>query len=194
VIAAAAGVSPALVIHHFGSKEGLREACDERMWQILLETKASVLMGDQRAGLLGELARMDEYGPMAGYIVRSLRAGGESARRFIESYIQPSADFLAALVDRGLARPSANPEAMAKFVVMQAMGLYLAYSILHPEATGGSDIVHGLMGDIGVPMLEIYTHGLLTDSTLLDAYTAAVPPTTPTTPTPPTPADKDPQP
>ena len=27
-IAADAGVSPALVIHHFGSKDGLREACD----------------------------------------------------------------------------------------------------------------------------------------------------------------------
>ena len=27
-IATEAGVSPALVIHHFGSKEGLRAACD----------------------------------------------------------------------------------------------------------------------------------------------------------------------
>ena len=28
-IATAAGVSPGLVIHHFGSKDGLRKACDE---------------------------------------------------------------------------------------------------------------------------------------------------------------------
>ena len=28
-IAEAAGVSPALIIHHFGSKEGLRKACDD---------------------------------------------------------------------------------------------------------------------------------------------------------------------
>ncbi len=32
-IAAAAAVSPALVIHHFGSKEGLRAAVDERVAQ-----------------------------------------------------------------------------------------------------------------------------------------------------------------
>ena len=30
-IAADAGVSPALVLHHFGSKEGLRTACDEHV-------------------------------------------------------------------------------------------------------------------------------------------------------------------
>jgi TetR/AcrR family transcriptional regulator, regulator of cefoperazone and chloramphenicol sensitivity len=34
-IAAHAGVSPALVIHHFGSKDGLKEASDERALAVL---------------------------------------------------------------------------------------------------------------------------------------------------------------
>lgn len=34
-IAAAAGVSPALVIHHFGSKDGLRAVCDEYVLEVL---------------------------------------------------------------------------------------------------------------------------------------------------------------
>lgn len=34
-IAASAGVSPALVLHHFGSKEGLRKACDAYVAEIV---------------------------------------------------------------------------------------------------------------------------------------------------------------
>ncbi|RAC10263.1 TetR/AcrR family transcriptional regulator, partial [Burkholderia multivorans] len=39
-IAAAAGVSPGLVIHHFGSKEGLRTACDDHVFALITEKKA----------------------------------------------------------------------------------------------------------------------------------------------------------
>ena len=34
-IAAAAGVSPGLVQHHFGSKEGLRQACDDAVLELV---------------------------------------------------------------------------------------------------------------------------------------------------------------
>ena len=38
-IAEAAGVSAALVIHHFGSKDGLRKACDDYITELVRETK-----------------------------------------------------------------------------------------------------------------------------------------------------------
>ncbi len=38
-IAKAAGVSPALVQHHFGTKEALRRACDEYVIETIRETK-----------------------------------------------------------------------------------------------------------------------------------------------------------
>lgn len=41
-IAEAAGVSAALVIHHFGSKEGLRKACEDYIAEKIRNTKSEV--------------------------------------------------------------------------------------------------------------------------------------------------------
>ena len=41
-IAEAAGVSAALVIHHFGSKEGLRKACDDYIAEEIRGAKSRV--------------------------------------------------------------------------------------------------------------------------------------------------------
>ena len=39
-IAAAAEVSPGLIIHHFGSKDGLRSACDQHVFERIADSKA----------------------------------------------------------------------------------------------------------------------------------------------------------
>ncbi|MGZ8715092.1 MAG: helix-turn-helix domain-containing protein, partial [Mycobacterium sp.] len=39
-VAEAAGVSAALVIHHFGSKDGLRKACDEYVAEEVRQSKS----------------------------------------------------------------------------------------------------------------------------------------------------------
>ena len=50
-IAEAAGVSAALVIHHFGSKEGLRKACDDYVAEEIRNSKSEALQV-QRSGQL----------------------------------------------------------------------------------------------------------------------------------------------
>ena len=50
-IAEAAGVSAALVIHHFGSKEGLRKACDDYVAEEIRSSK-SRSAADPRPGHL----------------------------------------------------------------------------------------------------------------------------------------------
>ena len=60
-VAAAAGVSPGLVMHHFGSKAGLRAAVDEHvlaMFTVIL----GEFTGDNGRNVLGEGAA----GPLAG--------------------------------------------------------------------------------------------------------------------------------
>jgi AcrR family transcriptional regulator len=50
-IAAAAGVSPALVVRHYGSKEGLREAVDSHVAQVFEVLLAQVVQSGWGSGL-----------------------------------------------------------------------------------------------------------------------------------------------
>jgi AcrR family transcriptional regulator len=173
-IAACAGVSPGLVIHHFGSKDALRKACDERFWQIVTQSKNAILGGnDQGMGLLSELARLDEYDDLFAYFIRSLQDGGEAARQFIESYMGKAEAMVEGMVAAGTVRPSRDPTARARYMVMEAVGLVLAYAILCPQRVQSADGIRNLIDDVTLPMFELYTEGFFTDSALLDAYTAS---------------------
>src|SRR5689334_24453919 len=69
-IAAAAGVSPALVVHHFGSKEGLREAVDQHVLGLF-----EALIGEMTADSAPDLYDPAATGSLAEAIVRHLPPG-----------------------------------------------------------------------------------------------------------------------
>ena len=69
-IAAAAGVSPALVVHHFGSKEGLREAVDQHVLGLF-----EALIGEMTAEGAPDLYDPAATGSLAEAIVRHLPPG-----------------------------------------------------------------------------------------------------------------------
>src|SRR5699024_11466848 len=60
-IAKHAGVSAGLVIHHFGSKEKLREACDDHVIQLIRETKTETLTSHDSQTFLHQIAEVEEY-------------------------------------------------------------------------------------------------------------------------------------
>jgi len=78
-IAAAAGVSPALVIHHYGSKEKLREVLDERVAAFVETLLADLerVPGEGGAASVAALFadRLEREPAMAGYIRRLLSDG-----------------------------------------------------------------------------------------------------------------------
>ncbi len=79
-IATTAGVSPGLVIHHFGSKDGLRKACDDFIAETVRETKAETIQSSDPATWFAQMAEIEEYAPMMAYLVRSLQTGGDLAK------------------------------------------------------------------------------------------------------------------
>src|SRR3954452_13368059 len=73
-IAEGAGVSAALVIHHFGSKEGLRKACDDYVAEEIRGAKSESIQAKDPAAWFAAMAEIESYAPMMAYLVRSLQS------------------------------------------------------------------------------------------------------------------------
>src|SRR5699024_5757925 len=93
-IAAQAGVSPALVLHHFGSKAGLREACDEHVLATVLQVKTEAIGAGGVESMLRQLDSLEEFAGIADYVVAALAAGGVLARRLVEELTDVTARVL----------------------------------------------------------------------------------------------------
>lgn len=175
-IAEDAGVSPALIIRHYGSKAGLREACDEHVLALIRETKTESLATADPRAVLDNLARLDEYGSIAMYVVASLTAGGALATHLFEQMVTDATAYLEEGVAAGVIRPSRDPEARARQLTLGGLGGLLLQLRLD-EAQGRRPDVATFMRELEhttmLPTLELYTYGLFTTSSIYDAVLAA---------------------
>src|ERR1700688_4862612 len=76
-IAETAGVSAALVIHHFGSKEGLRKACDDFIAEEIRSEKSGAIQSNDPATWFAQMAEIESFAPLMAYLVRSMQSGSE---------------------------------------------------------------------------------------------------------------------
>ncbi|MCG5430778.1 TetR family transcriptional regulator [Mycobacterium sp. MYCO198283] len=171
-IAAAADVSPALVMHHFGSKEGLRRACDAYVADTVRDLKTESMQHADPATWLGQLAQLESFAPAMSYLVRSLQTGGELSTSLWRTMIDNAEKYLADGVQAGTLRPSPDPKARARFLALTGGGAFLLYLQLHETPHDVRAVLHDYAQDMTLPALEVYTHGLLTDSTMYEAFLA----------------------
>ncbi|MFD6397014.1 TetR family transcriptional regulator [Nocardia sp. NPDC060249] len=170
-IAAAAGVSPGLVNHHFGSKDGLRAVCDDRVLEIIRDEKLRALQAPGPAGILNAMAEIEMYAPLVAYMLRSFQAGGPLAESLLEHMITDAEQYMQTGVDEGKVKPSRDHAARARYIVLchvGAMNLYLQMRIQREGKLDYGKAIRELSDEITFPALELYTQGLLTDSTTLD--------------------------
>ncbi|MEV6280316.1 TetR family transcriptional regulator [Nocardia sp. NPDC051832] len=171
-IAAAAGVSPGLVNHHFGSKEGLRGVCDERVLQLIRDKKVEAIKADNLGkGMLAALAEIEEYGPLVAYMVRSLQAGGPLAESLFEHMVSDAETYIQAGIDAGAIKPSRDPAARARYLMLLNVGATVVWMQMREQRDGKLNYrtaIRDLTEELTPPALELYTQGLLTDPTLLE--------------------------
>ncbi|MCA5891874.1 TetR/AcrR family transcriptional regulator [Isoptericola sp. NEAU-Y5] len=171
-IAAEAGVSPALVIHHFGSKDELHAACDEHVLAWIVETKRQNMGKAARGQLLEVLAQADDMAPLVGYVLRSLQAGGSVGRTFVEHMIDDAEQYTAEAVADGIVRPSRDERARVRYLVYSSLGALMLSVTMNPpeDPEDVNAAVRAFTDDLYLPMLEMFTEGFLTTRRMLDDY------------------------
>lgn len=173
VIAKAAGVSAALVIHHFGSKDGLRKACDDYVAESIHTAKSETIQSSDPASWLTQLADIESFAPLMAYLARSMQSGGDLAKMLWHNMIDNAEQYMEEGVRAGTVKPSRDPKARARFLAMAGGGSFLLYLQMHDNPGDMRAVLHDYAKDMVLPSLEVYTHGLLADSTMYDAFVQA---------------------
>lgn len=158
-IAAAAGVSPALVLHHYGSKDALRAACDDHilgLTEALMPTpedSASATSSpapgafdaavDAKLGSFADLFPDDS--PVLPYLRRMLLADDERAREVLRGWHRMTVDLLTRWREAGVLDPGPDPEVRAALLLAMDLGAVLLRDPLtellgfDPLGSGGID-------------------------------------------------------
>jgi AcrR family transcriptional regulator len=171
-IAEAAGVSAALVIHHFGSKDGLRKACDDYVSEEIRSDKSEAMRSADPGTWFAAMAEIEEYASMMAYLVRSLQTGGELAKTLWRNMIDNAESYLDEGVSTGILKASRDPAARARYLAITGGGGLLLYIQMHETPTDLRAVLRDYARDMVLPALELYTDGLMTDSTMYDAFLA----------------------
>ncbi|MGA7131882.1 MAG: TetR family transcriptional regulator [Mycobacterium sp.] len=171
-IAEAAGVSAALVIHHFGSKDGLRKACDDFVAEEIRSDKSEAMRSADPGTWFAAMAEIEEYASMMAYLVRSMQTGGELAKTLWRNMIDNAESYLDEGVSTGILKASRDPAARARYLAITGGGGFLLYIQMHETSTDLRAVLRDYARDMVLPALELYTDGLMTDSTMYDAFLA----------------------
>ncbi|GAA3558347.1 TetR family transcriptional regulator [Nonomuraea rosea] len=172
-VAATAGVSAGLVIHHFGSKEKLRAVCDDHVLRILVQrARDDARPAGMQDVLRDYLSNPEEYRLQVQYMARAIEEDTPAAATFVGTMVDESEEVLRAGIADGSLHPSSDVRALAVFTVLTSLAMLtmaapLARALGHDRF--GPEVLHRM----ALPTLELYTHGIYADDTVLQAAKAA---------------------
>ncbi|GAA3541843.1 TetR/AcrR family transcriptional regulator [Amycolatopsis ultiminotia] len=157
-IAETAQVSPGLVRHHFGSKQGLREACDAHLVKLIRQL-ADRTHDDSRLENGNPItAARTAVGPYESYLARALVEG--AAAPLFDEMVELGARWLAE-ADRERDDPPAA-DVQVRAAVSTAMALSITVLHKHVSRAMGTD-VFSTEGDelLARALIDLHSHPLL---------------------------------
>jgi AcrR family transcriptional regulator len=165
-IAEAADVSPALVMHHFGSMEDLRRACDEHVAEVIRNRKTEAITSGPGIDVLQALREAD-YGSLTSYLARVLADDSDLVNRLVDDIAADAVEYMAEGVEAGMMRPTADPEGRAALPTLWSLGglvlhhhmrRLLGIDLTDPDVAHDPDFIRYVR-----PALELIGSGMFTD-------------------------------
>jgi AcrR family transcriptional regulator len=130
-VAAAAGVSPGLVAHHFGSRTGLRQAVDAHVAALFDELFTAMSDADWRSPTVGAslaealLAQLPPDSPVPAYLRRLLLSGDAAGQALFARWYALTEQMLDRMAAAGILRPAADPQIRAAFLMVNDLAVLL---------------------------------------------------------------------
>jgi AcrR family transcriptional regulator len=159
-VAERAGVSAALVIHHYGSKDGLRETCDEHVVTTVRDRKRAALAGPD-SDPVDALRSWPGGQVLLRYLARTLVDGTPAVAALVDHLVDDAVGYTEEGVRAGRLRAPRHPREQAAVLTLWALGALVLRE--HGQRLLGVDLAGdpAAQGPYALVAAELLTHGVL---------------------------------
>ena len=171
-IAADAGVSAGLVIHHFGSKDALRVACDTHVAAMVRERKQRAAAAGAGLDPVAALRDAGEGPPLLRYLARTLVDGSPHVAELVDELVEDAVGYMATGIETGMLKPVDDLRGCATVLTLWSLGSVVLHE--HVQRLTGVELTQdpAATGGWTIPASEILSKGVLAEG-LYDRVRAA---------------------
>lgn len=166
-IAREVGVSPALIVHHFGDKPALRRVCDEYVAEVFTDEDHELIDAPTAERISAALNDLDRYGPYIDYLGRMLIDGSPAADRLFDSILAGTRNVLDEQRAAGLLESMSDPEMTALLLTLIGLGPVVMRGQI-TRALGQDQLSSAGLLRATLPTMELLTHGIYSTDAFLD--------------------------
>lgn len=174
-VADVAGVSPGLVMHHYGSMDGLRTVCDEHVAATIRTIKEDALSAGPDLDVLAAL-RTTSLGPLMGYLANVLTGNSPAVAKLVDDLVADAESYIQQGVDAGMLQPTDDPRGRAVILTMWNLGALVLHR--HLSRMLGVDLTNPAFGEDATiaayagPIYQVYSSGVFSESLAIQAQEA----------------------
>ncbi len=165
-VAKAADVSAGLVMHYYGSMEGLRAACDEHVAAVIRQVKHDAVSAGPQLDVFATL-RGSSIGPLLGYLARVLSEDSPAVAGLVDDLVADAESYMQEGIDAGMVKPTNDLRGWATILMMWSLGALVLHRHMHRIL--GIDLADPNLGEnpalaaYAVPAYEILSAGIFTE-------------------------------
>jgi AcrR family transcriptional regulator len=178
-IAKEADVSAGSVIHHYGSMDGLRQACDEYVLAEIRRIKTEAAERGVTYDPIESFKQQTNGLPVTRYLAEVVTESSPAVDTLVDEMVADAVVHTEQMVEAGLMKPSADPRGRAVILVSMSLGNLMMRR--HLKRLLGVDVTVPPTNPTDAapymgPMLELFHQGLSTDvafEAMREAFVAA---------------------